>query len=130
MRPAIMVAVAAYLAADHARLAARCVDMLHPAAVHHSLDLVAVLEDCDLALLLPHERVVAMETPRSSWALAGSRPRLLGIQCRKTADLVAAEVVEYVEVVASRLLLSPPMQKAVDLCNASSPHSGRQLRRQ
>ena len=91
MRPAIVVAIAAYLAADHARLAARCVGMFQPAAVHHSLDLAAVPEDCDLALLLP---VVAMETPWGSRALAGSRPRLLEIQCRKTADFVAAEVVE------------------------------------
>ena len=52
VRLAIVVAVAAYLAADYARLAARCVGMLQPVAVRHSLDLVAVLEDCDLALLL------------------------------------------------------------------------------
>ena len=51
MHPAIVVAVAAYLAADYARLAARRVGMLETAAVHQSLDLVAVPEDCDLALL-------------------------------------------------------------------------------
>ena len=87
MRPAIVVDVAAYLAADHARLAARCVDMFQPAAVHHFLDLVAVPGDCDLALIFPHEQLVAMETPRGSRALAGSQPRLLEIQCRKAAGL-------------------------------------------
>ena len=117
-------------AADHARLAARCVDMLQPAAVHHQLGPVDVPEDCESALPLLHGLFVAGESLRTPRALADPRPRRLEIQCRKTSDIVAAEVVERVEAVASWFLPTPPMQKAVHSCHASFPHIGRRLRRQ
>ena len=128
-RARVAARIGACLAADdYARLAARCLGMLQPAAVHHHLDLVAVPEDqlpedCDSALPLLH----SLQTPR---ALVDPRPQLLEIQCRKTSDLAAAEFVERVEAVASRFLRTPPRQITVDSSHASSPHIGRQLRRQ